>query len=691
VLCDTQTVTFNDSVYYWHPGGQVFCELNEWWENTTCIDSNGYFYNPDSSAARYFWYKNIAGYTGPLYKEMIAWDFDAQRYLTKADGTDSLDVNGLRIRMEDYQRVMDSANIEVWINPADSIQNGVPGYGKYNWDMNTAWRSTQWTYGPSKKYGEKFGVGIYDVTLWARDSMGCWTPNTKQNAVRVLGVRAFFGVCDTCNTILVCTPSSIEFKDTSEIIENKEDVPSGRSVTKGKMDSVVYWSWDFGDERDTSILQNPIHTYLDAHDSGYTVRLKVKTMQGCEDEITKKFFIKIIGPQAKFFLPQDVICVNDSAYVIDSSSFEERTQSYWTTDPVLAQAISDFKKRRKVGLYFDKPGKYNITVGVSAKVNDPITGIEKQCLDVYPNPDDPTEDTITVTVRDYDPFTIKASDYVICPGEEIIFSVVTDSTYTGYNSVVWNMGLENSVYVKAVAEEIGQVYAEPGKYEITAIGSGDFPICPLTDAVTINVKEVKAEIEVDERSNEAMGNYVFLNRSLNALYSRWRVFKLPDTLTVIHEETYSDSSRFVYVDFTEGEYLVELLVSDYVDPDDARACTDRAVVRLIVEPILQFYNVITPNGDGVNDWWEMQLQVVPEWELTIYNRWGAVMMRADQDDELECYFKEETQTTVCKFWDGTNRTEGGNAAPGTYFFVFKSRFKGETELIPANGTITLVR
>jgi gliding motility-associated-like protein len=160
---------------------------------------------------------------------------------------------------------------------------------------------------------------------------------------------------------------------------------------------------------------------------------------------------------------------------------------------------------------------------------------------------------------------------------------------------------------------------------------------------------------------------------------------------VIHEETYSDSSRFVYVDFTEGEYLVELLVSDYVDPDDARACTDRAVVRLIVEPILQFYNVITPNGDGVNDWWEMQLQVVPEWELTIYNRWGAVMMRADQDDELECYFKEETQTTVCKFWDGTNRTEGGNAAPGTYFFVFKSRFKGETELIPANGTITLVR
>ncbi|MGB0430377.1 MAG: hypothetical protein ACPGLV_07875, partial [Bacteroidia bacterium] len=42
----------HDSVYYWHKGGNSFCETVNWWENTSCIDTSGFFYNPDSNSMR---------------------------------------------------------------------------------------------------------------------------------------------------------------------------------------------------------------------------------------------------------------------------------------------------------------------------------------------------------------------------------------------------------------------------------------------------------------------------------------------------------------------------------------------------------------------------------------------------------------------------------------------------------------
>ncbi|MFC2102265.1 gliding motility-associated C-terminal domain-containing protein [Bacteroidota bacterium] len=72
---------------------------------------------------------------------------------------------------------------------------------------------------------------------------------------------------------------------------------------------------------------------------------------------------------------------------------------------------------------------------------------------------------------------------------------------------------------------------------------------------------------------------------------------------------------------------------------------------------LEIYNVITPNGDGVNDTWIITcIELHPENSVQIINRWG---------DRIRSF---ERYDNVGKVWDGTNQK--GEAVPdGTYYYV----------------------
>jgi gliding motility-associated-like protein len=68
-------------------------------------------------------------------------------------------------------------------------------------------------------------------------------------------------------------------------------------------------------------------------------------------------------------------------------------------------------------------------------------------------------------------------------------------------------------------------------------------------------------------------------------------------------------------------------------------------------------NVITPNGDGLNDCFKPGFigEFSDCYELKVYNRWGALLF-------------ESVGTGNC--WDG--RTKAGNLVPdGTYYYIAK--------------------
>ncbi len=81
-------------------------------------------------------------------------------------------------------------------------------------------------------------------------------------------------------------------------------------------------------------------------------------------------------------------------------------------------------------------------------------------------------------------------------------------------------------------------------------------------------------------------------------------------------------------------------------------------------------NVFTPNGDGINDEFEiLNLEHYPNAQIVVFNRWGKKVF------EHHDYYNN--------WWDG------GNAPDGVYFYVLQYSRMGETRY--AEGAVTIIR
>ncbi len=129
-----------------------------------------------------------------------------------------------------------------------------------------------------------------------------------------------------------------------------------------------------------------------------------------------------------------------------------------------------------------------------------------------------------------------------------------------------------------------------------------------------------------------------------------------------------------------GSYIARLIArTDNIGPSgEVVYCYDTTEnTILLVNDFLQFPNVVTPNGDGVNDRFVIKNLVdglgFPINQLDIYNKWGTLV------------FHRENIATYDDFWDPNT-----NSMPaGTYFYRFSAR--GYNGNIEHNGTIEVIR
>lgn len=110
---------------------------------------------------------------------------------------------------------------------------------------------------------------------------------------------------------------------------------------------------------------------------------------------------------------------------------------------------------------------------------------------------------------------------------------------------------------------------------------------------------------------------------------------------------------------------------------DANGCKDLDTVVVIIDreidprDVLFIPNAITPNGDGVNEAWNIRnLELYPDNQITILNRWGDVILDA---------------APYLVSWDGTYK--GTSVPDGTYYYLIKLNAIGQT----LNGPLTVVR
>ncbi|MBL7828626.1 MAG: HYR domain-containing protein [Saprospiraceae bacterium] len=80
-------------------------------------------------------------------------------------------------------------------------------------------------------------------------------------------------------------------------------------------------------------------------------------------------------------------------------------------------------------------------------------------------------------------------------------------------------------------------------------------------------------------------------------------------------------------------------------------------------------NIITPNGDNLNDWLVIQClegRSYPENSLVIYNQWGDRVFESDG-------YTNDPNDPVSPAWRGTLNGEAGQDLPdGVYFYIFKA-------------------
>ena len=88
---------------------------------------------------------------------------------------------------------------------------------------------------------------------------------------------------------------------------------------------------------------------------------------------------------------------------------------------------------------------------------------------------------------------------------------------------------------------------------------------------------------------------------------------------------------------------------------------------------IEIVNTFSPNGDGINDFWNLNFPNYSQVNLIIFNKWGNQIKEFSGSNSYQ--------------WDG--KTLGGKDLPaGTYYYVIELDVPdGPTQ----NGPITIIR
>lgn len=254
------------------------------------------------------------------------------------------------------------------------------------------------------------------------------------------------------------------------------------------------------------------------------------------------------------------------------------------------------------------------------------------------------EASITVTEAEGPAVVIEGAS-IVCAGQE------AELTATGADSYVWSTGATGATIT----------VSDPGTYSV----EGTNACGTATATFEVTVLDVQAAFEAAPAQGTAPLTVVFNNQSLPATGSfAWD----------FGDGSGSTEEAPAHV-FTEpGVYNVTLTVTE----GPCSASATGVVVVEEPEPVgessVRVPNVFSPNGDGVNDVFQVEAVNLARMEVQVLNRWGQ-----------QVYLLERPGST----WNG--RSGAGEALPdGTYFYVLTATgLDGRAYTL--TGTVTLLR
>ena len=382
------------------------------------------------------------------------------------------------------------------------------------------------------------------------------------------------------------------------------------------------YRWYFGDGA-TDTARNPMHIYHPSAATFYTAQLKI-TNGHCEDSAF--ITISLPGSAHSTFTPApDTICQGNTI-TFNNTSTGVGDSYFWNYgDGNTGTSVTGSNT-------YNYTGAYTISLIATDRFSCADTSYQH------------------VQVDSNTAIGLHLTDSVICRGGEVTFT--GDFTSIGLQHTYWSFG-DGTNFTDA--NPIQHAFDMTGNLTVNLTVT--YRLCP-TATISKNVRIYpNPNIYLGADTSICPGGVAlhindYLNASNPLASWMWNTGETTPGIVVIKPGTYSAT------------------VTIY-------GCVATDTVVVANDCYVDFPNVFSPNGDGVNDFFfprQFLTKGLTEFKMDIYNRWGQMIY--------------ETTGTDGRGWDGNfNNT----AQPeGVYIYIITAKFK-DGEQLNKQGNITLMR
>ncbi len=372
-------------------------------------------------------------------------------------------------------------------------------------------------------------------------------------------------------------------------------------------------SWDFGPGLFNSAQASD--TFWEGNNGNYSIQLTVTDTGGCTATISQAVSVNIIPPVSAFsFLPA-VVCAGNPV------SFTEQAVNNITTYHWSFGDGGSSPQPNPVH-FFTSPGLFQVSL---------IAGNSIPCFD-----------TSTQTIQ-VNPAVIAA--FLIQPAAACLGDTTHFVDLTSAGPVQWHWDFGNGS--TSLQQNPSVLYNSPGNYAVTLIATNG--VC-LPDTVTQNILvSTYPVVNLGPDTSICYGEQVLLQAQNPGLQYTWSTGDHSESVLI------QDAPQWVWVQVNNN------------------GCYGYDTVFVNSTCMLAVPNVFTPNGDGLNDLFQVINKNIRDFHIRIYNRWGQMVYESTDPNQG---------------WNGTFK--GQQEEIGTYVYTIELTFGNGHDLVK-KGDVTLLR
>jgi gliding motility-associated-like protein len=453
----------------------------------------------------------------------------------------------------------------------------------------------------------------------------------------------------------LCAPQILPFTDESKYFDSSAlygDLP---------YDKIVAWNWEFGDNKNNSLVQNPVHDYT--ANGNYTVKLKIESINGCIDSTSIPIWID--GPRPRFDIVSDTVgCAPFQLVLKNTTGYPLINWVWYFRDQ--NNAIASTKLDTNVKHIYTQAGIYKIYVVGEDTIFNPLTGQYKTCLASFPDSLNVNSPVRTIRVLPAIRANIYAPD-TVCKDEPFDLTARPVQLVPAF---VWDFGDGSPIKQVLFPDTVTQyTYGNKQTYRVKLYPLSPGAICVDTAYKLITVSDVIADFDMDQTK---LPFIQFQNTSQFAVRYEWD-FGHPMSGSKNKSTLENPSHNFIGA---AGSFTVCLIAYN------AQDCWDSICkITLPADARVNIPNIFTPNNDNSNDAFDIDIVGYSSYDLVIFNRWGNKVFESKKDG-----FGNDGIN-----WNGNNFNVGAECPEGVYYFVFNYAMNGNPEPKSARGSLTLVR